>query len=391
MANQRSIQEINEKIKRGVAIVMTAEEVIDLVSDNGIENAFNQVDVVTTATFGPMCSSGAFLNFGHSDPPIRLENLSLNDVVASGGLAAVDTYIGATDEAPKSNGEYGGAHVICDLIEGKTIELKANAKGTDCYPETSVKRNVQLKDLNEAFLFNPRNSYQNYASAINLSPEPIYTYMGTLLPDGQNITYSTSGQLSPLLNDPYLKSIGIGTRIFLAGAQGYIAWNGTQFSTSVDRYDNGIPKSPAATLSVIGDLKNMNLAYISPAVFKNYGISLNVGIGIPIPIVNCEILKHCAISDAEIQTNIIDYSVKKRSKPVVQTTTYKQLRSGQITVNGKDIKTAPLSSLKKAREIADTLKKQIQRGEFLLTEPVEYFSLNSKVKPMKEEGTKNEN
>lgn len=74
MANQRSIQEINEKIKRGVAIVMTAEEVIDLVSDNGIENAFNQVDVVTTATFGPMCSSGAFLNFGHSDPPIRLEN-----------------------------------------------------------------------------------------------------------------------------------------------------------------------------------------------------------------------------------------------------------------------------------------------------------------------------
>lgn len=388
MANQRTIQEINEKIKKGVAVVMTAEEVIDLVNDQGLENAFNQVDVVTTATFGPMCSSGAFLNFGHADPPIRLENITLNGVTASGGLAAVDTFIGVADEDPNSDGEYGGAHVICDLIKGNSIKLKSTAKGTDCYPRTSVERKLKLTDLNEAFLFNARNSYQNYSSAINLSNEPIFTYMGTLLANGQNVTYSTTGQLSPLLNDPYLKTIGIGTRIFLAGAQGYIAWNGTQFNTSVDRYDNGIPKSPGATLSVIGNLKDMNPEYITPVVFKNYGVSLNVGIGIPIPIVDHEILKQCAISDDQIQTDIIDYSVKKRSKPTVKTATYKELRSGEIDIDGKIIKTAPLSSLRKAREIADELKSQIQTGEFLLSEPVEYFKLDSKVKPLKEEDDK---
>jgi hypothetical protein len=32
-----------------------------------------------------MCSSGAFLNFGHSDPPIKMGEITLNDVPASGG------------------------------------------------------------------------------------------------------------------------------------------------------------------------------------------------------------------------------------------------------------------------------------------------------------------
>lgn len=382
MSNKRTIQEINEKIKNGSAVVMTAEEVIELVNDKGIEEAFKQIDVVTTATFGPMCSSGAFLNFGHSDPPIRMEEIQLNGVSASGGLAAVDTYIGASSENPDSDGLYGGAHVICDLVGGKSVVLEAKAKGTDCYPQKSVKREIRLSDLNEAFLFNPRNGYQNYSAAINQSSQPIDTYMGTLLPFGKNINYSTSGELSPLLNDPYLKTIGIGTRIFIGGAQGYIAWNGTQFKTDVERFENGIPKNPAATLSVVGDLKNMSTEYLSPVAFKNYGVSMNVGIGIPIPIIDEEILRHCSISNSEIYTNIVDYSVQKLSKPTVKTVSYAHLRTGKIEIDGKEIKTAPLSSLSKARKIANQLKKLIHNGEFLISEPVEYFKMDSSTKAM---------
>ncbi len=382
MANQRSIQEINDRISKGEAIVMTAEEIIDFVSEHGIEKAFEKVDVVTTATFGPMCSSGAFLNFGHSDPPIRMEKIQLNNVPASGGLAAVDTYIGAAEEDPESHGAYGGAHVICDLIAGKEINLKASAKGTDCYPRKQVERTLKLEDLNEAFLFNPRNGYQNYSAAINLSNKTIHTYMGTLLSNGHNVTYSTTGELSPLLNDPYLRTIGVGTRIFLGGATGYIAWNGTQFGTGNPRYPNGIPKNPSATLSVVGDLKEMDTKYISPAVFHNYGVSLNVGIGIPIPIIDKQILENCAISNKDIRTTIVDYSVGRRSKPTVKTVTYEELRSGEITINSKKTRTAPLSSLKKAREIAQILKEQIQNGSFTLTEPVQHFNMNSTVKPL---------
>jgi len=386
MTRSRTIEAINEKIRQGNVVVMTAEEVIGLVREQGPESAFDQVDVVTTATFGPMCSTGAFLNFGHSDPPIRLEKITLNNVPASGGLAAVDTYIGATDVSESAPESYGGAHVICDLVEGKKVTLKGSAKGTDCYPGKSVSREVSLEDLNEAFMFNPRNAYQNYAAAINLSSRPIHTYMGTLLPDGSNITYSTTGQLSPLLNDPYLKTIGIGTRIFLAGAQGYVAFNGTQFKTDVERDDNGIPKTPAATLSVIGNLKKMDREFLSPVVFKGYGVSMNVGIGIPIPVLNPGVLSDCGISDEAIKTNVIDYSVPARSKPVIATVTYAELRSGEVSVGDRKVKTAPLSSLRKARKIAQILKEQIQQGEFFLSQPVEYFTLDHRVKPMAKGG-----
>ena len=153
----KTYQQINEKIARGEAVVVTAEEVIDIVKERGLKDAADYVDVVTTATFGPMCSSGAFLNFGHSDPPIRMAEISLNGVAASGGLAAVDTYLGATQPSQDRGIEYGGAHVINDLIAGKEVHLVATSQGTDCYPRKEIDTWVKLEDMNEAYLFNPRN------------------------------------------------------------------------------------------------------------------------------------------------------------------------------------------------------------------------------------------
>lgn len=80
-------------------------------------------------------------------------------------------------------------------------------------------------------MVNPRNCYQNYAVAVNSTPETLHTYMGTLLPNYGNVTYSSAGELSPLINDPYFQTIGTGTRIFLCGAQGYVVGEGTQHST----------------------------------------------------------------------------------------------------------------------------------------------------------------
>ena len=200
------------------------------------------MDVVTTGTFGPMCSSGAYFNIGHSKPRIKLGGgrSYLNDVPAYTGLAAVDLFIGATatpDDDPRNKvhpGEfnYGGGHVIEELVAGKDIRLEATAYGTDCYPRKKLETWINIKDLNEAVLFNVRNAYQNYNVAANLSNKTIYTYMGMLKPNLGNITYCSAGQLSPLLNDPYYKTIGIGTKIFLGGGIGYVAWQGTQFNPS---------------------------------------------------------------------------------------------------------------------------------------------------------------
>jgi len=378
----RTIKEINQKIKKGEVVAVTAEEVIELVAKNGIRKTAEEVDVVTTGTFGPMCSSGAYFNIGHSKPRIKLGGgvCTLNDVPAYTGFAAVDIYLGATaipDDDPRNKiypGEfkYGGGHIIHELVADKNVRLDATAYGTDCYPRKKLSTNINLKDINEAVLFNIRNCYQNYNVAVNLSDKPIYTYMGLLKPNLGNANYCSAGQLSPLLKDPYYKTIGVGTKIFLGGGVGVVAWHGTQHNPSVKRKENGIPQAPAGTLAVIGDLKQMKPEWLIGCSFLGYGATLIVGIGVPIPILNEEILKFATAKDEEIYTQVIDYS---EAYPQVIAgslgeVNYAQLKSGKITVKGKEIPTGNLSSYSKAREIAEQLKKWIKKGDFALTEPV---------------------
>jgi uncharacterized protein (DUF39 family) len=378
----KTIAEINQKIKKGDVVVVTAEEIIDLVGKKGAQKAAQEVDVVTTGTFGPMCSSGAYFNIGHSKPRIKIGGgiCKINDVPVYTGLAAVDLFLGAAalpDDDPRNKvypGEfrYGGGHVIEEMVAGKDLRLEAVSYGTDCYPRKKLETMINIRDLNEAVLFNIRNSYQNYNVAVNLSDRMIYTYMGALKPNLGNANYSCAGQLSPLMKDPYYKTIGIGSRIFLGGGIGYVAWHGTQHNPGVPRKDCGAPACGAGTLSVIGDLKQMKSEWLRGTSMFGYGVSLAVGIGVPIPILNAEIAAYAAIKDEEIYTQVIDYSqdYPQFESRKLGEVNYAQLRSGTIVVNGREVATGALSSYSKAKEIAETLKGWIRRGEFLLTEPV---------------------
>jgi len=376
----KTINEINEKIKKGDVVVVTAEEIIDLVDKQGLEETARQVDVVTCGTFAPMCSSGAYFNIGHSKPRIKLGGgvCKLNDVVAYAGFAAADLYLGATalpDDDPQNKvypGEfkYGGGHVIQELVEGKNVRLQATGYGTDCYPRKQLDTWIDLNDINEAVMFNIRNCYQNYNVAVNLSDKFIYTYMGMLKPELGNANYCSAGQLSPLLCDPHYKTIGIGTRIFLGGGVGYVAWHGTQHNPGLKRKANGIPCLPAGTLAVIGDLKAMNPDWLRGISMLGYGTSLAVGIGVPIPILDEEICRFAAVKDEEIYTQVVDYS---RSYPECKSgslaeVNYAELKSGSIAVKGKQVPTGALSSYSKAKEIAEELKSWIKKGSFELTQ-----------------------
>jgi uncharacterized protein (DUF39 family) len=376
----KSFDEINQKIKEKKAVVVTADEIKRIVEEKGSKQAAREVDVVTTATFGPMCSTGAFLSFGHSDPPIKMSKVWLNDVPAYAGLAAVDAFIGATELSETRGFEYGGAHVIEDLVAGKKVKLRATSYGTDCYPLREINTYITKDSINQAFMFNPRNCYQNYSAATNSSDRTLYTYMGTLLPLFGNVNYSTTGELSPLLNDPLYRTIGVGTRIFLGGAQGYVAWQGTQHNPSQVRGENSVPVGPAGTLALIGDLKEMDSRFIRAAVFEKYGVTMFVGAGIPIPILDEDMARFVAVRNKDIHTNVYDYSVPSRSRPVLARVSYEELRSGTVSLNGRKVPTAPLSSLKVAREIAIALRDQISRGEFLLQQPVMPLPLDTRQK-----------
>ncbi|MBW1722112.1 MAG: homocysteine biosynthesis protein [Deltaproteobacteria bacterium] len=379
----KTIEEINEKIRSGSAVVLTAEEIIEVVRRKGIKKAAREVDVVTTGTFSPMCSSGAFFNIKQGKVKMKLGGgwATLNGVPAYCGLAAADIYIGATALASSDSKNephpgkfwYGGAHVIQDLVAGKKVRLSAQGYGTDCYPAKRREEEIGFEEMNEAVLFNPRNCYQNYNVAVNLSSKPIYTYMGLLKPRLGNANYCSAGQLSPLLNDPFYRTIGVGTRIFLGGAEGYVAWHGTQHNPSLPRLENGTPRRPSGTLALIGDLKKMSPQWLKAVSFTGYGVSLSVGVGVPIPILDEEMMRFVSVSDGDIKAPVVDYSryyPTGEGVDVLGEVSYEELRSGAIEINGTRVPTGCFSSYSKAREIAIRLKDLIKQGEFILTQAV---------------------
>ena len=378
----KTFDEINEKLKQGKAVVVTAGELVAMAKEKGVKQCAKEVDVVTTATFGAMCSSGAFLNFGHSEPPIRMAKIWLNDVQAYGGLAAVDTYIGGTQPSDTKGNDYGGAHVIEDLISGKSVELRAESGGTDCYPRKEIKTTVSLETLNQAYLYNPRNCYQNYGAATNSTKKTLYTYMGVLLGNHGNITYSTSGEYSPLLKNPELRGIGMGTRIFLGGGEGYITWEGTQAVNTVQHYEDNETRYAGYTLALAGDMKGMSPEFLRAAVFEKYGVSMFVGIGIPMPVLDEDLAAQLAMPNERLFTNIFDYGMPTRSRPALRRVSYAELRSGEVELNGKKVPTAPLSSLYKAKIIADLLKQKLLNKEFEMTAPVAPLPKNSVFKTL---------
>ena len=371
---EKSIEEINERIEDGSVRVVTADRMSEIVSELGAEEAAKEVDVVTTGTFGPMCSSGVFLNFGHADPPIKMQRVLLNDVEAYAGIAAVDAYLGAAQLSEDKELNYGGGYVIEDLVAGKPIDMKATGYVTDCYPRKDLETTITLEDLNQAIMVNPRNAYQRYAAAANSTDRTLYTYMGTLLPNYRNVNYSGAGALSPLYNDPDFETIGVGTRIFLCGARGYVVGRGTQHD----------PANRFGTLMVTGDLKAMDPEFLRGATFYGYGVTLFVGIGIPIPILNERMAKKTAIRDADIVTEVIDYGVSRRERPVLKKVTYEELKSGMIELEGKEVPTSPLSSFFMANKVAEELKSEIEHDKFFLSPQVERLPTDTVAKPMKQ-------
>lgn len=387
----RTLAEINDKIRRQSAVVWTVEELKARVAEAGVTQAAKEVDVITTGTFEPMESSGAIINLGHTDPPIKIRKCWLDGVPAYAGFGAVDLYLGATQavdytgigDTPdlEESRERGGGHVIEDLIAGKSVQLRAIGQVTDCYPRSSFETTITSKTINQFYLFNPRNLYQNFIVGVNGGDRPLFTYLGPLQPRLANAVYSNPGAISPLLNDPDLKLIGIGTQIFLGGGIGYISWEGTQHFPLQKRLPNRTPVGPAATLALIGDAKQMNPKWVRGCYFKNYGPSLMLGVGVPLPVLSEEVVKCCAIADGDIVAPVVDFSIPRRVRPTFGLVTYAQLKSGRITIEGKSVRVAPLASIFLSRQVALELKQWILRGKFTLTEPVAPISMERSFLP----------
>lgn len=373
----KTYAEINEKISQNKAVVLTAEEVKNLAQERGVQDVAKKVDVVTTATFSPMCSSGVFLNLGHATPPLKMQRVRLDGVPAYGGIAAADVFLGATESHP-GNSRFGGAHVIEKLVRGEAVEIHATGQPSDCYPRSELRGHFTLEQINQAYFFNPRNCYQNYNAATNSSGRPMHTYMGRLRAHAGSVHFSGTGELSPLCNDPELRTVGLGTPVFCCGGLGMVAWEGTQFNRDTPRDpQTKVPTGPAATLAIVADLRQADARYLRPVVIPGYGISLYVGIGIAIPVLDADLAARVAVRNADLRTNIVDYA----TGDVVDRVTYADLFERSVHIFDKTVPTKTMTDLRMSRKIAAVLKEWVCRGLFPMRPPVQPLPILGKNRP----------
>ena len=121
---------------------------------------------------------------------------------------------------------------------------------------------------------------------------------------------------------------------------------------------------------------------------KGYGVSLALGVGVPIPILNRKILEYTTIKDRDIQAPVVDYSYDygNRTGRVLCKLNYEQLKSGEVEILGNKVTTGSLSSYSKALKIAHILKDEIKRGEFTLSKPMKKLPINQRMKTLEIRG-----
>ncbi|MCS7097703.1 MAG: methanogenesis marker 16 metalloprotein [Candidatus Methanomethyliaceae archaeon] len=282
----KSISEINDKIKRGEAIVVTASELCDMVRrGESIEN----VDIVTGATCGIMSGTMAIFSFKVAERGefYKAKAVWMNGVPAFPGpcpnerLGIIDVIVYGTE---RSTQKYGGGALLYDLILGKNIEVEVKTEDGKYF-----KKDVNLKDMIYAKMLNTRACFKNYMAFVNPLPTSVKTIFSVkhLIGPFNMATVSGCGELNPLEKDPFLKTIGIGTKLLVNGAIGYVIGTGTRATR--DR----------PNLAILSEIKGMLPEFIGQFI-TSVGPEIYNSIAIPIPIINEDILRSTMKLDEEI-------------------------------------------------------------------------------------------
>ncbi len=376
----RTHAEINEKINAGKAQVLTAQEAKALIKEKGLEYFTNNVDVVTFASFEMHTNALVYLSFGQTDPLIYFSEAYVNNVSAypCGPTDIAISCVAFSDENP----EYGGAHILEDIVKGKDIHLKATGRNLEVFTNKEFETWFSLKNINHGKLFLNQSVIQNNIIATNSGDKDINSPMGTLIGKLENSTYNSSSYLNPLVNDPYAELIGIGTKIWIAGSSGLIVGHGSSHNPCQKRNEYGIPVGPGITLSAVADIQSMNPKWIRGGFIKSFGPVLYIGIGIPIPVLNEKVAKYISITDDNIHSTIVDFSIPRRTKPTFGQCTYSELRTSTVMINKKPTLSAPLSSMALALEVCNELKKLILQKDFLLSEKIIPLDLDVELKKL---------
>lgn len=295
-----SYAEILGRVRRGEAVVITAQEAAELAEAGG--PSLSEVDVVTTATRAVMSGTYAILSFPISRPAsfLRAKRVWINGISAQVGpcpnenLGVLDLVIFGTAHSHDRPG-YGGGHLFRDLVEKKTVSVEVE---TD--DGRSLQAGVRLDEMPYARLYGSRHAFKNYSAFVNPGSTPVNTifHVRGFEPHCQGATFSGCGQINPLKNDPLLESIGIGTRILLNGAEGFVLGTGTRSSRE------------RPNLSGFADMHQMSPEYMG-GFATSAGPECICSWGVPIPVTSDTILAEIARLDGDIALPVNDINTRR--------------------------------------------------------------------------------
>jgi putative methanogenesis marker 16 metalloprotein len=292
----RSIIEISQKIKKGKATILTAEEISNLVRE-GEEPSFNDVDVVTTGTCGVMSGTAAIIHVKVGEPGSfkKASKITLNGVPGFPGpcpnewLGSVDLILYGTSHSI-NDPDYGGGFLFKDLVMGEEIEIEMES-----ISGKTLKTTTNLEEIGTAQMIGTRLAFKNYTAFVNPSNESVASIFHAINMEGpfKGLSFSGCGELNPLQNDPHMKTLKTGGKVLLAGSEGIILGQGTR---STDLKPNLMISADMHTMDpyLLGGFKTA----AGPEVFNSVAAA--------IPILNEDILKDTFILNKDIKLPIAD-------------------------------------------------------------------------------------
>ncbi|MGZ7209577.1 MAG: methanogenesis marker 16 metalloprotein [Methanobacterium sp.] len=305
--NIRSIEEINQKIQRGEATVLTAEEVSNLVRE-GEEPKAEDVDVITTGTCGVMSGTAAIFHVKAGEPGSfkKAKKVFLNGVPGFPGpcpnewLGSVDMIVYGTSHSIYHE-DYGGGFLFNDIISGKDIEIEVESINGE-----KIKSTINIEDFSTARMIGTRLAFKNYTAFINPSAKPVSSIFHAIEMDGpyKGLSFSGCGELNPLQNDPVMNTIKTGTKVLMCGSEGIVIGNGTRST----------PDKP--NLMISADMYEMDPHFVGG--FKTAaGPEIFNSVAAAIPVLNDEVIKNTYIVNKDINLPIAD--IKGRHLPLGST------------------------------------------------------------------------
>jgi len=292
----RSVEEINQKIRKGDATVLTAEEVSKLVHEGNAPKA-EDVDIVTTGTCGIMSGTAAILHVPVTDPGTfkKAKSILLNGVPGFPGpcpnewLGSVDMIIYGTAKSIY-DANYGGGFLFKDLVGGK--EIKVEMESTE---GKIIKSKTNIDEIGTAQMIGTRMAFKNYTSFTNPEEDSVSSIFNAINMEGpfKGLSVSGCGQLNPLQNDPVMKTICTGAKVLLNGSEGIVIGQGTRSS------------GEKPNLMITGDMTQMDPHYLGG--FKTgAGPEVFDSVAAAIPILNEDILENTFIKNRDIKLPIAD-------------------------------------------------------------------------------------